>query len=79
MDVALFVIVALAVYFLPTIVAWRRQHQSETAIMVLNLFLGWTFLGWLIALVWACTGNTKANAENNAAMVAEFLSRRGQN
>src|SRR5580698_1838338 len=40
-------------YFLPTIVAGR--HPNSSAIFVLNLLLGWTFVGWVIALVWACT------------------------
>jgi hypothetical protein len=40
-------------YFLPTIVGWSKQNS--TAIFVLNLFLGWTVIGWVVALVWACT------------------------
>jgi hypothetical protein len=42
-------------YFVPTIVASNRKHHNTMAIFVLNLFLGWTFIGWLAALVWACT------------------------
>jgi len=50
----LFVIVAiLGFYFLPTIVG--RKKKNATAIFVLNFFLGWTFIGWLIALIWATT------------------------
>jgi hypothetical protein len=40
-------------YFLPSIVG--RHKTNATAIFMLNLFLGWTFLGWVLALVWACT------------------------
>jgi uncharacterized membrane protein YqaE (UPF0057 family) len=40
-------------YFLPNIVGHHKSNA--TAIFVLNLFLGWTFLGWVLALVWACT------------------------
>ena len=43
-------------YFLPAIFAFMRGHQSRGAILVLNLFLGWTFLGWVGALIWAFTG-----------------------
>ena len=50
--VALF---ALFIYFLPTIVAANRGHKNTFAIGVANLFLGWTFLGWVVCLVWACT------------------------
>jgi hypothetical protein len=41
------------VYFFPTIVGLR--HHNSTAIFLLNLFLGWTFVGWVVALVWAAT------------------------
>lgn len=41
------------VYLLPTIVAHQRNHASLAAIFVVNLFLGWTLLGWVVALAWA--------------------------
>jgi hypothetical protein len=44
---------ALFIYFLPTIVAWNRGHKNTVAIFVANLFLGWTFIGWVVCLVWA--------------------------
>jgi len=43
--------VALTVYFLPAIVASGKNHFN--GILLLNLFLGWTFVGWVGALVWA--------------------------
>ena len=43
------------VYFVPAIVAMSAKHHNTTAIFVLNLFLGWTLIGWASALVWACT------------------------
>ena len=54
-------IVAVLLYFLPTVVALIRGHLSALAIFLLNLFLGWTLIGWIIALIWSCTGNTSAN------------------
>jgi hypothetical protein len=46
-------VLGLLIYFVPTFVA-RSQHRRQTAaIFVLNLFLGWTFLFWVLALVWA--------------------------
>ena len=45
----------VGLYFLPTIVAHQGRHHNAAAIGVLNFFLGWTFLGWVIALVWSCT------------------------
>ncbi len=43
----------LLFYFIPSIVGKHKTNAG--AIFVLNLFLGWTFLGWVLALVWACT------------------------
>ena len=44
---------ALFIYFTPSIVAHQNKHPRRTAIRVLNLLLGWTFIGWVVALVWA--------------------------
>ncbi len=47
------VIVAILIYFLPFFIAQKRKHHNWRAIGLLNLFLGWTFVGWVIALVWS--------------------------
>jgi hypothetical protein len=47
-------IVMLALYFLPAIIAAARHHPQSVVIFVLNLLVGWTFLGWVAAIVWAC-------------------------
>lgn len=40
-------------YFLPAIIAGANRHPSTAGIALLNFFLGWTFVGWVVALVWA--------------------------
>ncbi len=45
--------IGLLMYFLPTIIAIARGKRDVGAIFVLNLFLGWTMIGWIVALVWA--------------------------
>jgi hypothetical protein len=40
-------------YFLPAIIAFGRSKRDAGSILVLNFFLGWTAIGWVIALVWA--------------------------
>lgn len=40
-------------YFLPAIIAFARSKRDAGAILVLNFLLGWTAIGWVIALVWA--------------------------
>lgn len=47
--------IVLVLYFTPTLVARARYKRNAAAITVLNVFLGWTLIGWVIALVWACT------------------------
>nr|MBQ0091607.1 superinfection immunity protein [Candidatus Enterousia merdequi] len=41
------------IYFIPTFVACSRHHINALAIFILNLFLGCTIVGWVIALIWA--------------------------
>ena len=40
-------------YFLPSIIALARHKRDTLAIFLLNFFLGWTLIGWVIALVWS--------------------------
>jgi hypothetical protein len=49
----------IAIYFLPTLVASARNHNNSMAIFALNILLGWTFLGWVIAIVWALAADVK--------------------
>ena len=47
------------VYLFPAIVAAGRHHNNADAILVLNLFFGWSFVGWVVALVWSLTSNRR--------------------
>lgn len=59
-------ILILAVYFLPTLIALSRKRDNSGAIFALNLFAGWTFFGWLVAIVWAATmDGHEANKRNS--------------
>ena len=40
-------------YFLPSIIALAKSKRDLLAIFLLNLFLGWSVIGWIVALVWA--------------------------
>jgi hypothetical protein len=48
-----FLIFVLGLYFLPAIIAAARRTHNSTAILLINLFLGWTFEGWAVALMMA--------------------------
>ena len=52
----------LLLYFAPSIVALIREHHNKAPIIVINLFLGWTFLGWVVALAMAVSQVKKAAA-----------------
>jgi len=56
-------VLLVVAYLLPTIVSWRRGHRQHLAITVLNVLLGWTILGWIGALVWACTTDVEPKIE----------------
>jgi Superinfection immunity protein len=42
-------------YFLPSIIAGMRGHQNTGPIFVINAFLGWTFILWVVCVAWALT------------------------
>lgn len=54
-----YIMASIALYFAPSLIAIAREHKNAMAIMILNVFLGWTFLGWVISLVWSFTNNKK--------------------
>lgn len=45
--------VLFAVYFAPAFTGWQRQVRNPGQVAVVNLLLGWTVIGWVIALVMA--------------------------
>jgi len=58
----------LAIYFLPWFVAWSRRHHATDGILIANIVLGWTFVGWFGALAWsAMPVRATASLANGAA------------
>lgn len=43
--------IVICIYFIPAYIGGNKKNA--TSIFLLNLFLGWTLIGWVIALVWA--------------------------
>jgi len=52
-TIALLATVLTLGYLLPWSCAYWSRRKDTVAIGLLNLLLGWTFVGWVIALVWA--------------------------
>jgi hypothetical protein len=48
-----FLIFGVGLYFLPAIIAAARHTHNSTGILLLKLFLGWTMVGWFVALLMA--------------------------
>ena len=53
------IIVLIALYFLPSIIAQVRGHANAVPIYVLNVFLGWTVVMWVVCLAWAFAHDLK--------------------
>ncbi|MER7756949.1 superinfection immunity protein [Kitasatospora sp. NPDC097643] len=61
MSIKLALLIALPVlllYFLPTVVAMARAVPNRGSVVVINIFLGWTLLGWVVALAMAARSKT---------------------
>ncbi len=54
---------ALAVYFLPLIIAIRRRAMSRIGVGIVNFLFGWTVLGWVASLIWAYTDRTEQDLD----------------
>ena len=65
LGILILVGLAFYIYLIPTFVAYNRQHPQRVFIMMLNLFLGNTLVGWIAALIWARSGGESKNAIRN--------------
>jgi predicted membrane protein len=59
------VVVAICLYFLPAILA--RHRRDFNRILIINFIFGWTFLGWIVALIWAVGTEKEPVVINNQA------------
>lgn len=46
-------LLVIGLYFFPTIVGLARKVKDTGSVIVVNFFLGWTGIGWIIALAMA--------------------------
>jgi hypothetical protein len=53
LSVILVTLMGIFLYFIPSFVAWYRNHRQFNAIFILNFLLAWTIIGWVIALIWS--------------------------
>ncbi len=58
-SLSVFFLMALAIlaYLFPAIIACNRGHRNSASITIVNVFFGWTLLGWGVALAWSLSSN----------------------
>jgi hypothetical protein len=65
----------LLLYFLPSLIG--RDKKDALAIFLVNLLFGWTLIGWVLALLWACASERPAQLRYAPAGGGRFCSRCG--
>lgn len=63
----------LFVYLLPAFIAYQRWHANRHAILVINIFLGWSVIGWLGALIWSATSAGSKSTTASVVLVGATL------
>lgn len=56
----------LALWWLPVIVARHRRLRGIGAVVIVTALLGWTVIGWVVALAMAFGSNVKPPADHPA-------------
>lgn len=51
-------------YWLPTIVAGLRNVPNKNSVVIIDLFLGWTVIGWIVALAMAFSGDGRPRGKS---------------
>ena len=67
MEASLILLIPLAVYLLPVIIAFIRGHESRWGILLMTLLSGWTIFFWFWALIWSVSakGGNNGTTINN--------------
>lgn len=58
--ITLAICVGLPLYFAPTIIAFSRGKQNRFPIALVNLIMGWSAIGWVGCMAWACLDKTRS-------------------
>ena len=71
---AIVLLILLAAYFIPFIIAIIRGIKNSMSVFFLNLFLGWTVIGFFVLIFYASLTNVKSNET-----VGQFMSKKKKN
>src|SRR3954453_5560338 len=64
------IIVCFLLYLLPTMIAAGRKSKRTAGVFVVNFFLGWTLLGWVLALAWAIGSDKEETTGKNVEKIS---------
>lgn len=64
-----FMLIFVSIYFIPAFVAIGRKHVHVLQITILNAFLGWSFIAWVAALIWATTNHTERSTSTKGSWI----------
>ncbi len=74
MAIFIFVVMGICIYFIPTFVAVTRKVTNAGSVFVINLLLGWSIVGWAVALAMAVKTNmTRIEIVNSEASVVDSI------
>ena len=65
----LIIFLFVAIYFIPSFIAIGRKHAHVMQITLLNTFLGWSFVAWVAALIWASTNYIEKSVKTKGAWI----------
>lgn len=66
-------IMLLVLYFLPVVCAASRNHRAVASIFIVNLFFGWTILGWVLCLAWGFGPNRNLPLPDRSREIARAI------
>ncbi|MFW8591843.1 SHOCT domain-containing protein [Glaciecola sp. 2405UD65-10] len=67
-QVAIFLVVLLPLFFLPTFIALKKNHPYKIPIILVNIFGAALWgLGWIVALVWCFIMPIKSSKNSSSS------------
>jgi uncharacterized membrane protein len=64
----LLILIVLVIYFVPTMLAFALHKPKRNLILLINLLLGWTTIGWVVAFVMVFVNFNNATPVNESAL-----------
>ena len=58
-------VIAAEFYLLPILIGWARRVPRLRAVAVIDITLGWTVIGWIVAVTMALRSGTRARASRS--------------